>query len=167
MNIREATIEDVPAIFDLYRRVSKTPGGLARLEEEIDADYVKGFLSRALQSGVVYVAVTDDHRLIGEIHAHSPPLHCFSHVLTDLTIAVDPASQGTGVGRKVFDAFMQQVKDHLRHISRVELIARESNDRAIRFYESLGFEREGMLRGRIKNPDGSLESDIPMAWTRR
>ena len=53
------------------------------------------------------------------------------------------------------------------HISRVELIVRESNERALAFYESLGFEREGEMRGRILNADGSLESDIPMAWRLR
>ncbi len=166
MNIREPTIDDLPAILDLYRRVARTPGGLARLEREVDAEYVEGFLSKALDSGLAYIAVSADRRVIGEIHAYSPKLYCFSHVLSDLTIAVDPGSQGTGVGRNIFDAFMRQVRGHLPQISRVELIARESNDKAIRFYKSMGFEREGMLRNRIKNPDGSVESDIPMAWTR-
>ena len=34
------------------------------------------------------------------------------------------------------------------------------------FYESLGFRQEGEFLSRIRNIDGSLESDIPMAWTR-
>ncbi|MEZ5557846.1 MAG: hypothetical protein R3E86_04785 [Pseudomonadales bacterium] len=52
------------------------------------------------------------------------------------------------------------------HVLRVELIARESNSRAIRFYETLGFVIEGRLQARIRNLDGSLEADIPMAWRR-
>ena len=40
----------------------------------------------------------------------------------------------------------------------------DTNERALAFYESLGFSREGELRDRVLNPDGSLESDIPMAW---
>jgi len=51
-------------------------------------------------------------------------------------------------------------------IQRVELISRESNRKAILFYESLGFRQEGEFVSRIRNVDGSLESDIPMAWTR-
>jgi ribosomal protein S18 acetylase RimI-like enzyme len=49
----------------------------------------------------------------------------------------------------------------------VELIARESNAKAIAFYQSLGFVIEGRFERRIRNPDGSLEADIPMAWLRR
>ena len=56
--------------------------------------------------------------------------------------------------------------DYRPDITRVELIVRQSNDRALRFYESLGFQREGELRLRIRNPDGSLDADIPMAWIR-
>jgi putative acetyltransferase len=48
----------------------------------------------------------------------------------------------------------------------VELIARESNARAIGLYESLGFRREGRLEGRVRRPDGVVEADIPMAWVR-
>ena len=44
------------------------------------------------------------------------------------------------------------------------LIARESNEAAIRFYESLGFSVEGKMKSRIRNIDGTLEADIPMAW---
>ena len=153
-------------MLNLYLRVARVPGGLARLASEIDAAYVEDFLTRALKSGVSYLAVTEEDRLAGEIHAYSPELFCFSHVLGDLTIAVDPESQGMGIGRKLFEALMNDVTSNLPGISRVELIARESNHAAIRFYESLGFAREGRLLQRIKNPDGSLESDVPMAWTR-
>lgn len=166
MDIREVTIQDAPALLDLYVRVARTSGGLARLEEEVNAEYVEGFLSRTLRSGVAYVAASANRGLIGEIHAYSPALHCFSHVLSDLTIVVDPEAQGMGVGRRIFEAFMTTVEIDRPNISRVELIARKSNVRAIRFYESLGFEREGEFRGRIKNLDGSLESDMPMGWTR-
>ena len=104
--------------------------------------------------------------IIAEIHAYSPGLYCFSHVLSDLTVVVDPCTQGTGVGRLLFERFLRVVTEDRPDISRVELIARESNQKAIKFYESLGFCQEGILVSRIKNVDGSMESDIPMAWVR-
>lgn len=61
---------------------------------------------------------------------------------------------------------MTQVRTDYAAIDRVELIARESNTKAIAFYHSLGFEIEGAMRGRIQNIDGSVENDIPMAWIR-
>jgi ribosomal protein S18 acetylase RimI-like enzyme len=44
-------------------------------------------------------------------------------------------------------------------------IARESNQKALAFYQSLGFVREGRLEGRIRGAGGP-EADIPMAWLR-
>jgi putative acetyltransferase len=163
LSLRVSSTEDATAVLALYRRVAQVPGGLARLPFEITMSYVEGFLEPANTRGVGLVAESAAGVILGEIHAYSPTIFCFSHVLTDLTIAVDPKLQGSGLGRRLFTAFLRKVVDERPHISRVELIARESNTRAIRFYESLGFEREGELRGRILNSDGSLESDIPMA----
>jgi putative acetyltransferase len=150
----------------LYRAVARTPGGLARLEHEIDPGYVQGFLDKALSSGESFVAVTTDGALVGEIHAALPGPFCFSHVLSDLTIAVHPDAQGLGVGRRLFETLMATVRRNRPEILRVELVARQSNERAIAFYESLGFEREGTMRRRIRNLDGTFEPDIPMAWLR-
>jgi putative acetyltransferase len=162
--IRESSLSDSQAVLNLYKYVAETPGGLARLAFEVTPIYVESFLSAASLRGLGLVAEIDGE-IAAEIHGYSPEIFCFSHVLTDLTIAVAPAQQGTGVGRLLFAEFLRRVAEDRPHISRVELIARESNTRALAFYESLGFVREGELRGRILNADGSLENDIPMALT--
>jgi ribosomal protein S18 acetylase RimI-like enzyme len=43
---------------------------------------------------------------------------------------------------------------------RVELITRESNKKAIKFYESIGFVIEGRFGKRIKNADGEVLKPI-------
>ena len=164
MNIRPSQFEDQVSIWLLYQSVAAVPGGIARLAGEADRSYVARFMRSAADRGLELVAEDEDGRIIGEIHAYSPELYCFSHVLSELTIVVDPAQQGRGVGRKLFERFLAIVSEEFPHISRVELIARESNQAAIRFYESLGFVQEGRLAGRILNVDGSTECDIPMAW---
>ena len=164
MEIKVSSSNEQDAVVSLYQRVAETPGGLARLRDEVTPDYVTGFLDRAHASGLSLIAV-DDGQVIGEIHAHSPGLFCFSHVWSDLTIAVDPSAQGRGVGRALFAAFMDEVRAH-SEVDRVELIARESNQRAIAFYETLGFRQEGRFEARIRNVDDSIEADIPMAWLR-
>jgi len=85
-------------------------------------------------------------------------------VFSDLSISVDPEAQGGGVGRRLFQCLLHRVVAEQPAISRVELVARESNRKALRFYESLGFAAEGRLVGRIKNLDGTFESDISMSW---
>jgi ribosomal protein S18 acetylase RimI-like enzyme len=56
------------------------------------------------------------------------------------------------------------VKNNRPDILRIELISRESNLKAIAFYESLGFHREGKLEKRISYSKNDFEADIPMAW---
>ena len=164
IELRLSTIDDLNGVYSLYCTVAETPGGLARLRFEITRSYVETFLHATLARGLGLVAVDEHGKIVAEIHSYSPEIFCFSHVLTDLTIAVHPSVQGRGVGRAIFTQFLSSVATQRPHISRVELIARESNERALAFYESLGFSREGELRDRVLNPDGSLESDIPMAW---
>lgn len=166
MIIRPTTASDTGGILRLYRRVAAVPGGLARLASEIDEDYVSGFVAKSLENGIALVAERSAEGIIGEIHASTAGLYCFSHVLSDLTIAVDPVAQGSGVGRSLFQSLLDRVIDERPDIKRVELVARESNRKALRFYESLGFCREGSLAGRIRNIDGSYECDIPMGWQR-
>jgi len=140
---------------------------LARLAEEISRDYVYDFLDKAHRHGLGLVNLAEDgETILGEIHSYSPALFCFSHVLSDLTICVSPRAQGQGTGRALFEALMQSVIQTRPEFTRVELIVRESNRRAIALYQSLGFVVEGKFAGRIKNVDGSFEADIPMAWNR-
>jgi putative acetyltransferase len=87
-------------------------------------------------------------------------------VLGNLTVAVSPAAQGRGIGRRLFERLLTEVRLHWPHIQRVELVTQESNQRAQRLYESLGFVREGRMERRIRSPHGGVEADIPMAWLR-
>jgi len=81
-------------------------------------------------------------------------------------VAVHPLAQGQGIGRKLFERLLDTViRDH-PDITRVELITQETNHRALRLYEGVGFRREGRLAARIMGPDGNLDADIPLAWLR-
>lgn len=77
---------------------------------------------------------------------------------------VDPDFQHLSIGKLLFKSLLDKIKEELPDIFRVELLTRESNIRAIRFYEKLGFVKEGVLKNRIKLPDGTLEADLAMAW---
>ena len=163
-DIRLSKSEDFSGVLSLYRAVAETSGGLARLSSEITSGYVEQFFHATTSRGLGLVAVTKSEEIIAEIHSYCPEVFCFSHVFTDLTIAVHPSVQSSGIGRAIFEQFLSIVASERTYISRVELIARESNWRALAFYETLGFVREGEMRGRVLNADGSIESDIPMAW---
>jgi ribosomal protein S18 acetylase RimI-like enzyme len=161
------SLEDRAAIAELYRAVAAIAGGLARAADEITDDYVSNFVERSLSNGVIIVARDrDSGAIVAEIHGYRPGPRVFGHVIGELTIAVHPDSQGTGIGRRIFEEFIRRVREDVPEVLRVELIARESNVRAIEFYRKLGFRIEGRLEGRIRSAGGGYEADIPMAWTR-
>lgn len=162
ITIRPSVLQDAAAICQLYRRVSAESGGLARQPEEITEDYVQHFLTRSLTKGVALVAECDGE-LVAEIHVYSAGLLIFAHVFGDLTVAVDASAQGQGLGQRLFVEMLARVQAAFPQVSRVELLVRESNTRAIALYEKLGFRQEGRFEGRVASGQG-LEADIPMAW---
>lgn len=163
--IRTAVAADQAQIFALYKEVAAVPGGLARTAEEMSLAYVAAFMDKAATHGLELVW-EEDGRILGEIHASRAGIACFAHVLGDLTIAVAPQAQGRGVGRALFAALLDDVKQRQPGITRVELFMRESNTRARKLYAALGFVEEGRLPGRVRDPDGRTEADLVMGWLR-
>jgi putative acetyltransferase len=165
--IRRSFVNDIPSIEELYLRVAEIEGGLARTVPEITREHVEHFVSKSISDGIELVASSHSAgRIIGEVHCYRNGVATFAHVLGDLTIAVDPEYQGKGIGKLLFTELLNEVITKCPDILRIELIARESNERALRFYESLGFKREGRLEKRIRSVKGGFEDDIFMAWLR-
>ena len=167
MKIRPGRRDDVPAIEALYRVVGATPGGIARSPDEVTREYVEGFVANSLDRGIILVVEAEGvPGLAGELHAYRSDLRIFRHVLGELTVAVHPATQGQGIGRRLFETLLDLVTREHPDITRVELITSETNHRALRLYEGMGFRREGRLAGRVTWPDGRVDADIPLAWLR-
>ena len=163
--IRLTTINDCNKIYKLYKEVSNTTGGIARTTNEITEDYIYSFTTKALDTGLQFVVEnTQEGTIVGEIHCYKLEPKVFSHVFSDLTIVVHPSYQGNGLGNELFKTLLNSVKYEWKDILRIELIARESNKKAILFYEHLGFKKEGRLLNRIRSGKNDFESDIPMAW---
>jgi len=167
IDLRSASINDTTGIKKLYESVAEIEGGLARSKDEITDEYVYSLVNKSINKGIIIIAVDmQTENIVGEIHCYSSGIKVFAHVLGELTIAVHPDYQGKKIGRMLFEKLLDKVKNKMPHILRVELIARESNFKAIEFYESLGFKIEGRLEHRIKSVGGGFEADIPMAWIR-
>lgn len=102
--------------------------------------------------------------IIAEIHSYTWGIAKFSHVTSELTIAVAPDFQGQGVGKAIFVQLLETVEQTRPDILRVELAAQESNQRAIAFYKKIGFVEEGRFENRVQLGGGLFEADVPMAW---
>ncbi|WP_420150594.1 GNAT family N-acetyltransferase [Spirosoma sp.] len=166
ITIRQARFQDKEAILALHQNVAAISQGIARTEAEITDQYVEGLFATIATDGLMLVAVDTPDQLIAEIHASKYGLRIFDHILTGLTIAVHPDYQGKGIGKMVFQAFLDEVQHSFPEVRRVELESRSSNQKSIGLYQSLGFVLEGRMRNKTRNSDGSFEDSLLMAWTK-
>ena len=164
--IRKATLLDKESIVDLYRTVAQVSQGIARMEDEITEQYVDSLFATIETHGLMLVAIGPTNQLIAEIHASKYGLRIFDHILTGLTIAVHPDYQGKGIGKTLFQAFLDEVQQTFPEVGRVELESRASNQKSIGLYRSLGFVQEGCMKNKTRNKDGSFEDSLLMAWTK-
>ena len=163
LDIRKTSAEDYRSLISLYQDVATISGGIIRTGDEISFDYVNMFIEHSLKKGLSLVATLDE-RIVAEIHAYTPEIYAFRHMLSDLTIVVHPEFQHQGIGKKLFKKFLRLVQSDFPHILRVELYVREENQPIVRFYESLGFVNEGRQKHKILNDRNRLETPLHMAW---
>jgi len=167
MKIRTISYNDIEKLIQLFKRVAvQNTGFLVRTPEEYRSDYIEKLISDVQRSGVGLVVEHEDDKideLIGVIYAFQKQPSCFHHVLTDLTIAVQPDAQSMGIGRRMFSHFIGHVEE-ATHFQRVELFTSAENSKGIKFYESLGFQIEGRFNKRIRHEDNEYQDDIAMAW---
>ena len=166
---RSAVPEDNARILSLYRKVAKKTGGIARSENEVTSDYIQHCMDQASSTGLQRVVDHPDNsdRIIAEIHGYKLEPKVFAHVISELTIAVDPDFHGRGIGKLIFSDFLNHIRDHRPDVLRVELVTQESNSRALNLYKSVGFVIEGRFEKRIRMHNNQLDADIPMAWFNR
>ena len=88
------------------------------------------------------------------------PLPSHAHVLVINGLAVDPARQGCGIGRRLVTAALDEALR--RGARKVSLRVLAPNSRARRLYESCGFTQEGVLRGEFLLNDEYVD-DLFMA----
>lgn len=150
-------------LLQLYSKVAEISEGIIRNKNEINKDYISDFLTKSIGNGLILIGLIDG-KIVGEIHAYTPNIYAFQHILTDLTIVVDPSNQQKGIGRKLFESFLKNVTSELTHIKRIELYTREHNERNVKFYESLGFVNEGRQKDKIFVSESEFETPLHMAW---
>ncbi len=165
-NTRPAILSDIQNILQLYKKVRQQTNGIICIPDEITVEYIQDFVTKCTANGLILVVPHPTHtdQIIAEIHAYYQNIFVFRHILTDLTILVDPKFQGQKIGKLLFTKFLETIKADYSHILRVELFVKENNTNANQFYKKLGFIEEGKHQQRIKNLDHSLETPIHMAW---
>jgi tRNA threonylcarbamoyladenosine biosynthesis protein TsaB len=145
--IREASVKDASSIHAVERMSFDDPWSLFLLRADISNE--NSIYIVAEVEGVV-VAFAGLNLICGEGHI--------------MNVAVQPAFRGRGVGRALFGALLAEAEK--RGAGDVTLEVRKSNERAIRFYESFGFVKEGLRKSYYAVRGGGRETAVIM-WRRR
>ena len=164
VHVRAVGLEHVKPMLSLYVAAA-VDGTLGREPDEYDEATFTETITNAVRHGICLGAFDGD-TLCGEIHASRLRARRFAHVFSGLSVAVHPDYQGTGVGRRLFDALLLQIDALEPMVTRVELMLQAGNPAALNLYSTLGFSEEGRLIGRVRSSSGQYIDDIQMARLR-
>ncbi len=141
--IRPATEDDAEAFAKVFSDRSASNGTLQH-------PYASPEVWRARLAGnagtkQVILAAVVNGRVVGNAGLHAISDNPRQKHVCSLGISITRAYQGRGVGRTLMNACLD-FADHWANYSRVALTVHADNTRAIKLYESLGFQHEGRLR---------------------
>jgi len=132
--------EDLSEVVDLVKSASDYPWSLQNIRESLFSNYDKAFVLCSL-SGLEILAFAVIHKVLDESHL--------------LNIVIKKEEQGRGLGSYFLEQLIKFVKDQNQHTLWLEV--RASNAIAIKLYESIGFQLDGIRKGYY--PKGSGRED--------
>lgn len=102
----------------------------------------EAILAELISGGELLIA--EDNGEVAAVCRIARGRHRLRHVAQLGTLAVTPEKQSRGLGRRFVAEILSRLRAEGFH--RIELSVAADNGKAIRFFESLGFETEGTLR---------------------
>jgi putative acetyltransferase len=136
---RLAEPHDLEAVFAIYMHERVVP---FLGYDPMPLDAFRPIFDELVDCGCFYVYEVDG-RIAGFYRASRYPGRV-SHVACFGTLAVDPALHGRGIAQAMVRDAIERLE--AEGVKRIELYAEADNTGGLRFYEKLGFEREGVLR---------------------
>lgn len=149
---------DFDFIFHLYMHPLTNPWLLYEPMERADFQPIFDDL---LARNIVYVFEVEGQPV--GMFKLAPWTHRTDHIAYLGGVAIDPAQSGRGLGKAMMAAILELAK--AKGYKRVELSTATTNERAIRLYEQMGFEREGVLRrySHLKS-EGRFLDEVMMSY---
>jgi ribosomal protein S18 acetylase RimI-like enzyme len=161
IEIRPAILAEAHEIWRAEHTTAESPGLLISSPEEVSLSSVEARIHQAGGLGWFVVAARGG-RLVGHAILEPMGLAAVRHVYR-LTVVVHPGQLGQGIGTALL-RHLQSWSETQAQLSKIELLVRKTNAGAIRLYRRLGFVEEGVLRSRVRLPNGDFVDDLAMAW---
>ena len=143
ITIRPATEDDAAAFAKVFADRSASNGTLQH--PYTSAEVWRTRLAGNVGTRQVTFAAIVNGRVVGNAGLHPLNDNPRQKHVCGLGISITEAYQGRGVGRALMNACLD-FADNWANYARVELTVHADNARAVKLYESLGFEHEGRLR---------------------
>ncbi len=161
--MRYAEPGDASRLVELATAIAGEPEGWLLAESQWRSEGDERRYIRALQrhpDAALFVAEVDGGPVVGRLSLMRDPHPASGHV-ADLGLMVAASHRRQGVG-----AALMTAAEHWARTARVrklELHVFPHNDPAMRLYEKLGYEREGVRRRHYVRADGSYSDVFLMA----
>ena len=143
ITVRPATEADAEAFAKVFSDRSASNGTLQHPYTSIEVWRAR--LASNVGTRQVILAAIVNGRVVGNAGVHARSDNPREKHVCSLGISIAQVYQGRGVGRALMTACLD-FADHWANYSRVTLTVHADNARAIKLYESLGFQHEGRLR---------------------
>jgi L-phenylalanine/L-methionine N-acetyltransferase len=140
MTTKIATNEDFDLIFGYYMHPAINP---FLLYEPMSKDDFLPIYEDLIARKIVYICYNDHYESVGMFKLFPMP-HRNAHIMYLGGVAIHPDFGGQGFGKKMMQTVIEMAKQN--GAKRIELSTATVNATAIRLYESIGFEQEGVLR---------------------
>jgi putative acetyltransferase len=138
--IRIAQPADFDFTYELYMHPQVNP---FLLYELMGRDEFKPIFEDLLDKGVKFLYGNEENPWIGMFKL-VPLTHRTDHIAYLGGLAIHPDFSGKGHGRQMIREILAHAKQ--QGLLRIELSTATINQKAIRLYEKMGFEKEGILR---------------------
>lgn len=143
ITVRAATEDDAEAFAKVFSDRSASNGTLQHPYTSTEVWRTR--LAGNVGPQQVVLAAVVNGRVVGNAGIHAVSDNPRKKHVCSLGISIAQRYQGRGVGRTLMNACLD-FADHWANYARVELTVHADNTRAIKLYESLGFQHEGRLR---------------------
>ncbi|WP_165475026.1 ribosomal protein S18-alanine N-acetyltransferase [Legionella yabuuchiae] len=148
--LRPMELGDIDQVFSIESTAHKTPWCRKVIQDCVLIGYHCRVLEIIQDSTLQIVAYTISR--IEDSNCHI------------LNLCVAPLYQGLGYGRLILNDLIDMVKIH-PELNQSSLEVRQSNTKAIRLYEQLGFSKVGAKEAYYKDEDGIEDAIVYQKWT--